>query len=191
MELSQEHERYSWAEYLRWPEGERYELVGGVPYAMSPAPGRRHQEISGELFRQAANQLGGRPCRVFHAPFDVKLSADEHDDAPTVLQPDITVTCDPAKLTEQGMSGAPELVVEIVSPESGLADRRRKFDLYQEYGVAEYWIVDQEESLVEVYRLGADGRYLRAGVYGKDERLRSAAVGELEIELGPVFASGE
>ena len=187
MELSRERARYSWAEYLRWPEDERYELVEGVPYAMSPAPGRRHQEISGEMFRQVANQLAATPCRVFHAPFDVKLSADEADDAPTVLQPDITVTCDRSKLTDQGVTGAPDLVVEIVSPDSGLADRRRKFDLYQAYGVSEYWIVDQGESLVEVYLLDSGGSYLRSGVYGRDDRIRATAVPDLEVELKTVF----
>ncbi len=191
MEVSREQERYSWAEYLRWPEDERYELVEGVPYAMSPAPGRRHQEIGGEIFRQMANQLAGTSSRVFHAPFDVKLSAEEADDAPTVLQPDITVTCDPSKLTRQGVSGAPDLVVEIVSPDSGLADRRRKFDLYQAYGVGEYWIVDQDESLVEVYRLDSEGRYLRAGVYGKEDRLTASVVPDLEIELAAVFGAAE
>ena len=191
MELSREQERYSWAEYLRWPEGERYELVEGVPYAMSPAPGRRHQEISGEMFHQMYSALRGRSCRVFHAPFDVKLSAEDDDDAPTVLQPDITVTCDPGKLTRQGVSGAPDLVVEIVSPDSGLADRRRKFDLYQAFGVGEYWIVDQDESLVEVHRLESDGRYTRSGVYGSDDRLSAGVVPDLEIELKSVFAAAD
>ena len=187
MELSRERERYGWAEYLRWPEDERYELVEGVPYSMSPAPGRRHQEISGEMFHQMYSALRGGPCRVFHAPFVVKLSADEADDAPTVLQPDITITCDRSKLTDQGVSGAPDLVVEIVSSDSGLADRRRKFDLYQAYGVSEYWIVDQGESLVEVYLLDSDGRYLRAGVYGREDRLAASAVPDLKVELRTVF----
>ncbi len=188
MEVARKQERYSWDDYMQWPEDERYELVEGVPYAMSPAPGRRHQEISGELFRQAANQLTGATCRVFHAPFDVKFSPDEEDDAPTVLQPDITVTCDRSKLTKQGISGAPDLVVEIVSPDSGLADKRRKFALYEAYGVSEYWIVDQGESLVEVYLLDADGRYRRDGVYGRDDRLSAQAVADLEIQLERVFA---
>ena len=95
MPLPREEARYSWSDYLAWPEGERYELVDGIAYAMSPAPRRRHQEISGEIFRQAANALRKKPCRVYDAPFDVKLSSDESDDAPTVVQPDITVTLRP------------------------------------------------------------------------------------------------
>ena len=191
MELPQEDERYSWSDYLSWPEGERYELIDGLAYAMSPAPQRRHQEISGEIFRQASNALKGQPCRVYDAPFDVKLSADEDDDAPTVVQPDITVTCDRSKLTEQGMTGPPDLVVEIVSPDSGLIDRRRKFDLYERFGVNEYWIVDQDERVVEVWRLDSSSSYHRSGVYGPDDTVAAAAVPDVVVSLAEVFADQE
>ena len=191
MQLPKEAERYTWSDYLTWPEGERYELIDGIAYAMSPAPRRRHQEISGEMFRQAANALRGKPCRVYDAPFDVKLSADEDDDAPTVVQPDITVTCDRTKLTEQGMTGPPDLVIEIVSPDSGLIDRRRKFDLYERYGVKEYWIVDQDEKVVEVYRLGDGGTYRRIGAFGPEDTVTAEAVAELSVSLAEVFAETE
>ena len=187
MEVPEPEERFSWQEYLAWPTDERFELIEGVAYAMSPAPRRRHQEISGELFRQAANALRGGGCKLFAAPFDVKLSPDEEDEAPTVVQPDLTVCCDPAKLTEQGMTGAPDLVVEIVSPDSGIADRRRKFAVYESYAVAEYWIVDQDEELVEVYLL-TEGRYRREAVYARDEGLRSFTVNGLAVDLGEVFS---
>ncbi|TVR87466.1 MAG: Uma2 family endonuclease [Spirochaetaceae bacterium] len=213
MEQVQEQRRYSWREYLSWPEWERYELIDGVAYAMSPAPRRRHQEIAGELFHQIYAQMRERDCSVFPAPFDVKLSDDRHDQTPTVVQPDITVSCDPTKLTEQGMTGAPDLVVEIVSPESGLIDRGRKFELYRRYGVREYWIVDQDERLVEVYllesseasntRAGATARagagtgtgksaedqgvFRRDAVYGPADTLRASAVSELSIDLSEVF----
>ncbi len=188
MALPKPEERYSWQDYLDWPTEERFELIEGEPYAMSPAPRRRHQEISGELFYQAYTALREGGCAVFAAPFDVKLSSDEEDDAPTVVQPDLTVCCDPEKLTEQGMTGPPDLVVEIVSPESGIADRRRKFAVYESYGVREYWIVDQDEELVEVYLL-KEGRFSRAAVYAKDEEIASAVVPELTIELCDVFAA--
>ena len=217
MEQVQEQQRYSWREYLSWPEWERYELIDGLAYARSPSPRRRHQEIAGEMHRQMANALRDRDCSVFPAPFDVKLSDDRHDQTPTVVQPDITVNCDPTKLTEQGMTGAPDLVVEIVSPESGLIDRGRKFELYRRYGVSEYWIVDQDERLVEVYLLestggsttgagaaasagssegtragtgkgGEDRRiFRRAAVYGPADTLRSSAVSELTLDLSEVF----
>ena len=188
MPQPKEAERYSWSDYLAWPEGERYELIDGIAYAMSPAPRRRHQEIGGEIFRQMANALKDKPCRAYDAPFDVKLSADTDDDAPTVVQPDITVTCDRAKLTEQGMTGPPDLVIEIVSPESGLIDRRRKFDLYERFGVKEYWIVDQDEKVVEVYRLSEDGPYRRVGAFGPEDTVAAESVPELAVSLAEVFA---
>jgi Uma2 family endonuclease len=140
------------------------------------------------MVRHAANALKGASCRVYDAPFDVKLSADEEDDAPTVVQPDIAVTCDRSKLTQQGMTGPPDLVIEIVSPDSGLIDRRRKFDLYQRFGVREYWIVDQDEQVVEVYRLGEDGSYRRSGVFGPEDTVTAAAVADLSVSLAEVFA---
>ncbi|MFP4407236.1 MAG: Uma2 family endonuclease [Spirochaetaceae bacterium] len=190
MAVPKPEERYSWQEYLNWPTDERFELIEGVAYAMSPAPRRRHQEISGELFYQAYTALREGGCKVFAAPFDVKLSSDEDNDAPTVVQPDLTVCCDPEKLTEQGMTGPPDLVVEIVSPESGIADRRRKFAVYESYGVKEYWIVDQDEELVEVYVL-KEGRLNRAAVYAKDEELAGTAVPELRVSLKDVFVSAQ
>ena len=186
MGVPKPEEHYSWQEYLSWPTDERFELIEGAAYAISPAPRRRHQEISGGIFYQAYTALRGRGCSVFAAPFDVKLSSDEDDDAPTVVQPDLTVACDPEKLTEQGMTGPPDLVVEIVSPESGIADRRRKYAVYESYDVREYWIVDQDEELVEVYLLEA-GSYVRAAVYAKDEQLTSTAVPELTVSLAEVF----
>lgn len=187
MEAPQPEQRYSWQEYLNWPADERFELVEGAPYAMSPAPRRRHQEIGGALFNQLYNALKESGCYVFIAPFDVKLSPDEMDDAPTVVQPDISVTCDESKLTEQGMTGPPDLIIEIVSPDSGLADRGRKFDLYRRYGVREYWIVDQEEQLVEVYLLTAGGDYGRVGVYGPTQALSSGVVDAVNVDLSEVF----
>lgn len=202
MTLPKEGERYSWSDYLAWPEGERYELVDGIAYAMSPAPRRRHQETSRAIFRQIDGRLAGKPCEAYFAPFDVKLSSDESDDAPTVVQPDITVTCDRTKLTEQGMTGPPDLVIEIVSPDSGLNDRvwseaplparpcilGRKFDLYERFRVKEYWIVDQDEKVVEVYRLGDAGTYRRIGAFGPEDTVTAEAVPELSVSLAEVFA---
>ncbi len=187
MDPARDDTGYTWRDYLAWPGDERFELVDGVAYAMSPAPRRRHQEVSGELFHQMYGALRDGPCHVFNAPFDVKLSSDEDDDAPTVVQPDVTVTCDSGKLTEQGMTGPPDLVVEVVSPESGLADRRRKFEVYQRFGVPEYWIVDHDEQVVEVYVLTAVGEYRRAGVYGPGERVEATAVEDVSIDLKEVF----
>lgn len=189
METAQTERRYTYQEYLSWPEGERYELVDGVAYAKSPAPSYGHQKSSGEIFRQMSNQLLQRECQVFAAPFDVKLTAPDKDEAPTVIQPDIMVGCDPERFNSHGHLGAPDLVVEIVSPDSGVADRKRKFALYEQYGVREYWIVDQEERVAEVYLLDEGGRYSRRGAYGPAETLSAAAVPELSVDLGLVFSA--
>jgi Uma2 family endonuclease len=185
-----ELERYSYSDFLswpEWPEGERWELIDGVAYAMAAAPYRNHQGIVGELYRQFANHLLDGPCRVYTSPFDVKLSPDEADDAPTVLEPDVVVCCDPEKLTRQGITGAPDLVVEVVSPGSGVADRKRKFEVYERYGVPEYWITDPVAQVVELYRMEEGGRYRRAGAFGPDESVTPERFPDLSVDLGLVF----
>ena len=186
MALPQQYQRYTYQDYLSWPEGERWELVDGVAYAMSPAPTTGHQRILGEIYRQISNYLLDRDCEVLVAPFDLKLSEEADDREPTVLQPDLAITCRPETIAEHGITGAPELCVEVISPGSVIADRKRKFDLYQKYGVAEYWIVESS-GVVEVYRLDASGSYARTGAYGPDEVLSPAALPELSIDLRFVF----
>ncbi|MFP4427331.1 MAG: Uma2 family endonuclease [Spirochaetaceae bacterium] len=177
---------YSWQEYLSWPTDERFELIDGEAYAMSPAPRREHQRLLSDLHYQVYAALADKPCDVYPAPFDVKLSGDSSDEAPTVVQPDLTVVCDEAKLTEQGVSGAPELVVEIVSPDSGFHDRGRKFDLYERFGVGEYWILEPVEQLIEVYTLEGS-RYRRVGVFGSEDSLTSTKVPGITVDLSLLF----
>ena len=186
MGMPQRSDRYRWEEYLSWPTDERFELIDGITYAMSPAPRREHQRLVSEINRQIANALHDKLCDVYPAPFDVKLSADERDEAPTVVQPDLTVICDPSKLTDQGVHGAPDLVIEIVSPDSGYHDRGRKFELYEAYGVAEYWIVDPDECVVEVYHL-QDTTYRRIGVFSRDDRLTARVIADITVDLAAVF----
>jgi Uma2 family endonuclease len=147
--MPQKNERYTYADYCTWDDGERWELIEGVPYAMSPAPSRRHQSISVEILNQLHTFLKGKPCRVFHAPFDVRLCADEEDD--TVVQPDLVVVCDKSKLDDTGCKGAPDLVIEILSPSTARKDKLLKFNEYQRAGVREYWMVDPETKTVQVF----------------------------------------
>lgn len=186
MALPQQYERYTYQDYLSWPEGERWELVDGVAYAMSPAPTTGHQRILVELSRQISNHLLDRDCEVLVAPFDLKLSEEADDREPTVLQPDLAITCRPETITEHGITGTPELCVEVVSPGSVVADRKRKFDLYQKFGVAEYWIVESS-GVVEAYRLNAAGSYARIGAYGPEDTISPAALPTLSIDLSLVF----
>ena len=188
MKSAKTEERYTYQDYLSWPEGEHCELVDGVAYAKSPAPSYTHQKTSGEICRQMANQLLHRECQLFAAPFDVKLTDPDQDDAPTVVQPDIMVGCDPDRFNPRGHLGAPDLVVEIVSPDSGVADRKRKYALYEQYGVREYWIVDPEEGVVEVYLLDKTGCYSRRSAYGPEETLSATAVTELSVDLTLVLS---
>lgn len=148
MPLPQENQKYTYADYCTWDDSERWELINGVPYAMSPAPSQVHQEISGELFGQLREYLKGKPCKVFHAPFDVRLNATDEDN--TVVQPDLLVVCDSSKLDGKSCKGAPDLVIEILSPSTAQTDRITKLNKYQQASVREYWIVDPESKTIQV-----------------------------------------
>ena len=141
---------YTYADYCSWEDGERWELIGGEAYAMAPSPSEGHQGISGRIFGQLYMYLRGKPCKVYAAPFDVRLNADGADD--TVVQPDILVVCDKSKLEGgKGVTGAPDFIIEILSPSSLRHDLITKFKLYQRSGVREYWIVDPESKIIKTH----------------------------------------
>ena len=185
-------ERYSYADYLSWPEGERWELIHGAPYDMSPAPAPQHQRISREISAQFHRFFSGKSCEVLYAPIDVRLpgSAEQDDEKiETVVQPDILVICDPQKIDERGCKGPPDLIVEILSPSTASKDMREKFDLYEAHGVREYWLVHPFEQLVEVFELGEDGRYARAKKFFDSEKMPVTLFPGLELDLAQVFES--
>jgi len=183
--------RYTYADYLTWADNVRRELFDGIIKLMSPAPARRHQEVSGNLFLQFGVFLKKKKCRVYQAPFDVRLpkaDSDTDEETYTVVQPDICIICDPAKLDSRGCIGAPDLIVEIVSPGSAGRDIKEKFDLYEQAGVLEYWIVRPYDQSVEVYLLSENGRYLRGGSYVFEDCVPVSIFGhELQIDLAEVF----
>ena len=154
-------ERFTYRQYKTWPDSERWELIEGHAWAMSPAPTMWHQRFSRKLFTCLVNFLQGKPCEAFAAPFDVLLpEGDEADDeVDTVVQPDIVVYCDTSKLTREGACGAPDLVIEILSPSTSKKDLNEKYRLYEKHGVREYWVVDPSAWSVAVYRLEAGGSY--------------------------------
>jgi len=154
-------ERFTYRHYKTWPDSERWELIDGRAWAMSPAPRKRHQELAWKLSGMFYDYLKGKPCKAFAAPFDVLLpEGDEADDeVDTVVQPDIVVYCDRSKLTEAGARGAPDLVVEILSPSTSKKDQHDKFDLYERHGVREYWVVDPGNRSLMVYRPLPNGSY--------------------------------
>jgi len=130
---------YTYSDYITWDDDIRYELIDGVPYMMS-APNRRHQKILGNLHGQFWNFLKGKSCEVYQSPFDVRLNADTSDDI--VVQPDLVIVCDQSKLDDAGCKGAPDMVVEILSPSTSHRDRNLKFNTYLKSGIKEYWILD-------------------------------------------------
>jgi len=175
---------YTYKDYLYWDDSERYEIIDGVAYAMA-SPTFIHQSISGELFGAVWEFLKGKPCRVFAAPFDVRLFPEEDNSDTTVVQPDILVVCDPSKLSDgKACKGAPDLVIEILSASSVIMDRKVKAEKYREAGVPEYWIVNAD-SLEILVNLLEGGRYT-AKVY-KDRVLSSVLPG-LAIDLHAVRA---
>jgi len=155
--LNRDFQRYNYSDYSTWSDGKRRELIDGAVFMMSPGPSWLHQELSVNLSGQLYNYLKGKPCRVLTAPLDVRLNADATDD--TVVQPDIIVVCDRSKLSETGCIGAPDMVIEILSPSTSRLDRTLKFNKYLQAGVREYWIVDPDTKSVSVYIL-KDGEYM-------------------------------
>jgi Uma2 family endonuclease len=158
-------EHYSYRQYRTWPEYERWELIEGTAYSMSPAPRRKHQRLIGKLFHQIDTFLEGKPCQPYFAPVDVFLTEvdDQLDDIDTVVQPDLFVVCNHAKLLEEGIKGAPDLVIEILSPGTALRDQTEKRDLYEKHGVREYWVVNPDTLEAFIYRL-SEGAYGLPGV---------------------------
>ena len=185
--LPKEDRVFTYADYKEWElaEGERFELIYGEAYAMS-APNSQHQEILMALSSQIHVYLRGKPCKVYPAPFDVRLfyAEDESDD--TVVQPDITVICDENKCGYEGCRGAPDLVIEILSPSNTAIEMERKLKLYQDAGVREYWIVDPENKGLTVYRFH-DGQILFY-TYKSAATVPVGIFPDLNIDLEQVFA---
>ena len=159
---------------------------------MSPAPNRFHQEISGEIFNTLKNFLRGKPCKVYAAPFDVRLPRNPHDDKKvlTVLQPDICVICDPAKLDSRGCIGAPDLVVEILSPGNNTRDMKNKYEAYEEAEVKEYWVVSPQDQTFIVHTL-VNGRFVLSPVKVAGDVVTSAALPGISIDLTDLFSNLE
>jgi Uma2 family endonuclease len=189
MALPSKTKRYTYSDYQRYTEDDRFELIAGEVYDMSPAPSRRHQQISGELFRQIANHLAGRRCSVYAAPFDVRLTeADESDEeCTTIVQPDISIICDQEKLDDKGCKGAPDFIAEILSPYTASKDNITKAALYEKHGVKEYWIVHPLDNIIIVRRLGEHGKYAPVDFYDGKGTLALTVLPDLTIDLDVLF----
>jgi Uma2 family endonuclease len=181
------YKNFTYADYKAWElkPGERFELIYGEAYAMA-APNLEHQSISAILSGEFYTFLKDKPCRYFAAPVDVRLfyEADESDD--TVVQPDLIVVCNPMKLGEEGCRGAPDIVIEILSPSNTAIEMERKLNLYWESGVKEYWIVDPQQKQIIAYRM-QDGRYVMQA-YQLQDAITSAVLPGLTIPLSVIFS---
>jgi len=183
--------RYTYADYLQWKFEERVELFRGRIFKMSPAPNSKHQQVSLALSTELYSFFKGKPCKVFAAPFDVRLpvkNKKKDDEITTVVQPDICVICDSSKLDERGCCGAPDLVVEILSPGNSKRELKIKFDLYEEAGVKEYWIVYPVEESIAVFLLNENGKFGGAKIYAGGDYIFSAALNGLKININDTFA---
>jgi Uma2 family endonuclease len=179
--------RFTYADYKDWnPEKEgRYELIYGVAYAMS-APNTTHQSMLMELGRQIANFLQGKPCKVVPAPFDVRLFYDEDESDDTVVQPDISIICDERKLGAEGCRGAPDFVAEILSPSNTAPEMERKFELYRQAGVREYWVIDPEHKILHTHHF--EGLQILTRFYGPGDTVPVEILPGLSITMESVFA---
>ncbi len=180
--------KWTYADYCTWPDDERWELIDGVAYAMVPGPARLHQQIAGDLYFLLRKCLEGRPCHVYPAPFDVRLpvSSEADDETGTVVQPDISVFCGESKLDDKGARGAPDLVVEILSPSTSGRDTIVKRALYERHGVPEYWIVDSEARTLYQFVLEA-GRYAQARELSSEMKAESATLPGVAFRIDELF----
>jgi len=179
---------YSYADYLRWDIRERLEIIKGKIFEMS-APNRSHQEISGTIFTRLHNYLEGQSCKVYSAPFDVRLPnlSKQDDKVFTVVQPDICVICDQSKLDFKGCIGAPDIAVEILSPGNNAKEMKNKYHVYEESGVREYWIIFPSERILTQYLLNKEGKFeLQHGLVEGDVLISSILPG-FELPLDVVF----
>lgn len=171
---------FTYNDYLTWPDNERWEIINGEAYNMSPAPTIAHQEVTGGFFTSLSNQLKGKECTPFIAPTDVVLSEDN------VVQPDVFVVCQKNKILKTHIAGAPDLVIEVLSPATALKDRREKKELYEKFGVKEYILVDPEEKYVERFSL-SKGHYKSSDIFGPTESFSLKVIKGIKIELKEIF----
>jgi Uma2 family endonuclease len=179
---------YTYADYLKWNFKERLELFRGKIFKMSPAPSRYHQEVSGNLHGLLWNSFSKNICNLYAAPFDVRLvkAKSQDEKVVTVVQPDMCIICDENKLDDRGCNGAPDLVIEILSPGNSKKEMGIKFDLYEENEVKEYWIVDPTEKTVFIYSL-QNNKYIGLKPFIEDDNIKSVLFPELDFKLAEIF----
>ena len=186
------NKRYTYADYLTWADDVRRELHDGFIKLMTPAPSRSHQRISAKLMKIWGVFLENKWGEVYSAPTDVRFSKQKTTKSDkqiyTVLQPDIFVICDLSKMDEKGCLGAPDFIIEIVSAKNSQRDTRDKFEIYQNHGVREYWIVHPNDETVNVFVLDENGKFQFKGIFSGDDKIPvNIFNGDLQVDLTEVF----
>lgn len=180
---------YTYKDYLAYDEGERIEIIDGHIYNMSPAPSRIHQEIISALVIDIGNYIKSNngPCKVYPAPFDVILKNEDEDiiNSKNIVQPDISVICDKSKLTDKGCTGSPDMIVEVISPFNPSNDYVRKLNLYEQFKVKEYWIVNPIRKNILVYTLTDEG-YDSPMSYTFQDKVKINIYNDLEIDFSTI-----
>ncbi len=179
---------YTYADYLKWTIEDRLELIKGKIFKMSPVPNLVHQRLSGDIHGIIWSFLRDKKCQVFSAPFDVRLprKSRANEDIITVVQPDICVVCDPGKLDDKGCIGAPDIVIEILSPGNSAKELRNKYEVYEESGVNEYWIVSPPQETLLIYLL-ENGKYKASRPLTTGDVATSEILPGFELDLDEVF----
>lgn len=178
--LEKTSQLFSWNEYKEWPENERWQIIDGHAYCMTAAPSIRHQKVTGNLYASIREKLKGKPCTTFIAPTDVVF--DDYN----IVQPDVLVVCDKSRITDANIQGAPDLVIEVITPSNSFMDKKQKLELYESFGVPEYLLVDPVGDLVERYCL-VEGKYGRADIFPWHEELPLVSLTGVVISLWDVF----
>ena len=188
------NQTYSYADYLTWRLKDAVELIKGKIMLMSPAPNVNHQGISMNLSGELFNYFKHKQCRAFAAPFDVRLydrkkSILKNQEIVTVVQPDLCVICNPELLDKQGCNGAPDWIIEILSKGNSKREMQIKYQLYQESGVQEYWLVYPEAEAVHQFVLDDNGQYQLKNMYAEDDKAVPSLFPDLAIDLAELFAN--
>ena len=184
-DYNDEQRSYTYADYQKWEGPERYQIINGEVFQMA-SPSVEHQALLMVLSSKFDNWLQGKPYRVFASPLDVRLFPKEDNSDKTVVQPDLLVVCDKSKIGKNSINGAPDLVIEILSPSNTYSEQLYKFQYYLEAGILEYWVIDPERKVIQVH-IYENGHYLST-VYKNSDRIPSVVLPGLEIALEDLWA---
>lgn len=183
---------YTYADYLKWQFDEQVELIKGKIYKMGLAPKMIHQKVSWILTREIGNYIKNKKCMAFSAPFDVRLpvKSKNNKEISTVVQPDLCVICDLSKLDEAGCIGAPDIVIEILSKGNNTKELKYKYEVYEESGVKEYWVIYPEEQSLLIYTL-IDEKYQPSRLLTRGDTITTTVLPGFVLELDDVFEKEE